>query len=362
MLTSEVLQAEDETEVFELFMQRGWGDGLPVIPPTAARVERMFEHIDWEPEDSLGVMPPRDGEVTIEKLAINAVAAGCKPEYMPAIIAGVQAILEPRFNLSGVQATGNPCTPLYVIAGPLVRDLGMNWSFNCFGPGNRANATIGRALNLIRLSLGGAVPGTVDKATHGHPGKYTYCVAEHPDENPWEPHQVTMGYDASTTVVTAIAGESLNRVVDEGEGGPFSILRTFADGMSRLGTNKLYWTRGEFGVVFGPTHAEMLFQGGLSKRDVQQRLFETARRSIREITDVYGTAGVFPKRLYPSWVNVDDPDQLVPVVGRPEDVMVWVMGGYTISGAVVPTWGAADGVTKPITDKRGEPLRSRLAV
>lgn len=355
--SSERLEAEDELAVFELFVERNWSDGLPVIVPTPERVERMFDCIDWQPDQSLGTMPPRDGAVTIEKLAINAVAAGCKPEYMPALIAATQAILEAQFNLSGVQTTGNPCTPLYVFSGPLIRDLELNYSFNVFGSGNRANATIGRAMNLIRITLGGAISGEVDKATHGHPGKYTYCFAEHPDESPWEPHHVTMGYDPEATTVTVIAGEGPTRVVDEGEGGPRAILRTFADGMSRLGTNKLYWPKGEFGVLFGPTHAEMLATRGFSKWDVQMSLFENARRTIRDIKGPYGTAGIYPKRIWPKWIDDEDPDQRVPVVRTPEDILVWVAGGYTISGAVIPTWGAADRAVRPLTNAKGELLR-----
>lgn len=355
-LAAEVLEAEDDLALFEYFMEQGWGDGLPVIAPTEERVRRMFDFIDWSPEDSLGIFPPAGNNVTIEKLAINAVAAGCKPEYMPAIIAGTQAILEPKFNLNGVQATGNACTPLFIFAGPLVKQLGLNYSFNLFGPGNRANATIGRALSLIRVTLGGAIPGVVDKATHGHPGKYTYCIAENPDENPFEPHQVTMGQAADTTVVTAIAAEGPTRVAAKGTYGPRALLRTFADTMASLGTNKLYWLKGEYPVIFGSTHAEILNSHGFSKHDIQMFLFEKARRSNREMRGPYGGSGLDRRDSYPKWIDPDDLDQMIPVVMRPDDIVVIVAGGYTTSGAIISTWGAAEGVTKVVGDKQGDPI------
>ena len=162
----------------ELAYEAGWTDGLPVVPPTKEKVNRFVDKIDCPPDELIGEIPPKGGRATIEKIATNAVMAGCLPEHLPVVIAAIEALLMPRFNLASVQCSTHIATPLVIVNGPIAKELCMNWGINCFGQGNRANATIGRAVKLVLTNLGGALPGDEDRATFGHPGKYTYCIAE----------------------------------------------------------------------------------------------------------------------------------------------------------------------------------------
>ncbi|MEK7874017.1 MAG: hypothetical protein AAB502_09215, partial [Chloroflexota bacterium] len=159
----------------DAFYEKGWTDGLPVVPPTAERIQRMLDYVRRGPSEVVAHLPPTDGEATIEKIAVNAVMAGCRPDYMPVLIAAVEAITEPRFNLNAIQATTNPVAPLTIINGPIRKELNVNCGSNALGQGWRANATIGRAIRLILVNVGGGLPGTVDKATLGMPGKYSFC-------------------------------------------------------------------------------------------------------------------------------------------------------------------------------------------
>ena len=165
-------------EALALAYETGWTDGLPVVPPTPDRVQAFLDVVKRSRLELVGEIPPRGGRATFEKLAANAVMAGCLPEYFPVVIAAIEALLMPRFNLASVQCSTHIATPLVVVNGPIAGELGMNSGGNCFGQGNRANATIGRAVKLALTNLGGALPGDEDRATFGHPGKYTYCIAE----------------------------------------------------------------------------------------------------------------------------------------------------------------------------------------
>ncbi|MCH9018349.1 MAG: hypothetical protein IIB89_11395, partial [Chloroflexi bacterium] len=190
-LLSEHIEMVDEFEAVQrMYLERGWTDGLPVVPPTPERVETMLAAAGLPPGDVLAELPPTWGAATVEKLAVNAVMAGCLPEYLPVLIAAVEAISDPVFNLYAIQATTHPCAPLMIINGPIRSALGLNSSSGAYGPGWRANATIGRALRLVLLNVGGAHPGVGDMSTQGAPSKFSYCVAENEEENPWQPLHV----------------------------------------------------------------------------------------------------------------------------------------------------------------------------
>ena len=202
-LESRQHQLEDSPEaVFDHVMSQGWGDGLPVVPPTEERVRAMVDGSGLPPAHLVGAMGPAKGEATVEKIAINAVMAGCLPEYMPVVVAAVEAICEPEFNLDGVQSTTNPCGVGMIVNGPIRNEIDLNCSRNCMGPGWRANATIGRAMSLIWLNIGGAKPGEVDKSSHGFPGKYTLCFGEDEEHSPWEPLHVERGFAKEESAVT----------------------------------------------------------------------------------------------------------------------------------------------------------------
>ena len=191
--------------------QRGWSDGLPLVPPTVARVEAMLAATKRDRNEIVAHIAPGFGAATVERIAINAVMAGCRPEYLPVLLAAVEAVADEKFNLQGIQATTNPAAPWIIVNGPLAATLGVNAGLNCLGQGNRANATLGRALRLVLQNIGGALPGQMDRATHGQPGKYTFCCAENEAASPWQPLHVERGFNADENVVTVVgAAGTLN--------------------------------------------------------------------------------------------------------------------------------------------------------
>ena len=205
--------ADDPDAIFERFTREGWTDGLPIVPPTEERVARMLAGTDFDPSCSLGPMPPSWGEATIAKLAVNAVMAGCTPEYFPVIVTAVRAMLAKPFNLYGIQGTTNPATPVLIVNGPITREIGINARGNLFGPGFRANATIGRAIRLIMTTIGGGVPQQADKAMLGNPAKYTCCFAENEAQSPWPPLHVERGFAPGTSTVTVFGGAAPANII-----------------------------------------------------------------------------------------------------------------------------------------------------
>src|SRR5262249_13850060 len=209
-LTSTAIPVDDPIAAIELFMESGWTDGLPIVPPTPELVRRMVG--DSDPQEFIGYIPPKYGGATIEKMAINAVMAGCKPAYLPVIISGGKAMLTETFNLQGVQSTTPISTPTFVGKGPIARALTINSKAARLGSGFRPNATMGRALRLIMMNLGGGIPGETDKATFGHPGKYAYLWAENEEEAPWEPFHVERGFRLEESTITAFPCESPHNI------------------------------------------------------------------------------------------------------------------------------------------------------
>ena len=235
------------------------------------------------PLESLGNLAPRNGAATIQKIAINAVMAGCLPEHMPVLEAAIAAIQVPDFNLIALQTTTHPCALLAIVQGPVVERLKMNAGHGCMGPGNRANASIGRALRLIQQNIGGAVPGTTDKATQGGPAKAGFCFAENEAESPWPPLRTTLGFGLDDSCVTVASAEGPHNINDHGSSDGESILNTIAQTMATVGNNNLY-VGGDHFVVFGPEHAQAVARSGFSREDVQHYLYEHARVSVDRIS------------------------------------------------------------------------------
>ena len=221
-----VVLGEEEDDA-EAMYERGWSDGLPLVPPTPERVVRMLAGTTRAPDEVVVLAPPDLVECTVEKVAINAVMAGCRPEYLPVVLAALEGACTDEFNMHGLLATTWFSGPVVVVNGPVTRAIGMNNGINALGPGNRANATIGRALQLVIRNVGGGRPGEVDRATLGQPGKFTFCFAEHEDAY-WEPMHVERGYRAEQNTVTLFAGEGIRGVVDQISRTPESLTRTFA--------------------------------------------------------------------------------------------------------------------------------------
>jgi len=328
-------------DTIELMYETGWTDGLPVVPPTRERVKQFTDFLlPRSPDDLIAEIPPLGGKATIERVAVNAVMAGCLPEHMPVVITAIVAMMDDRFNLRGVQCSTGIHTPLVIVNGPLAKELKINSGYNCFGQGWRANATIGRAVKLILVNLGGAIPGETNKSTFGHPGSYTYCIAEAEDSNPWEPLHVESGFDATESTVTVYPAEAPHNVMYHA-GVPRDLLAVLADSMCTLGNVQMY-VMGSTLVVLGPEHARILAEGGWSKRDIRAFLFEHARKPVALLRRGGPPQGDSQRGLlWPKFVDPSDDAQRVPVVRRQEDIHILVAGGPGgPHSAYVPGWGS----------------------
>lgn len=339
----------DAAEAFEACFEQGWSDGLPVVPPTAERVERMLAGRD--PGTVLGVIPPRGGVATREKVAAAAVMGGCLPEYLPVLEAIVRAACEPAFNLAGIQPTTHVAAPLAIVSGPVVQRIGLNAGAGLFGPGTRANATLGRAFALVLWNLGGARPGISDMAQFGNPARYGCVVGERRDVSSWSPLQATNGVDAGASAVTLYAGEAPKSVVASRR--PESIFWTLADCMRTLAAANMH-LQGQMLAILGPEHARALDGAGITREQAQQRLHELARRPVRD----FRAAGTYGdevwRRFWPAEVDLADDDAMVAVAHRPQDILLTVAGGDVGRFSVVcPGWGSGSrAVTVEIEEDR----------
>jgi hypothetical protein len=324
----EVVRAADAVEeVNALFEARGWTDGLPVVPPTLARVEAMGAATARAPSEVLGEVEPLRGEATVEKIAANAVMAGCRPEHFPVVLAAVEAVLDPAFNMRGVQTTDENVAPLIVVSGPLAARLGINAGFGALGPGWRANAAIGRAVRLVMLNLGGGWPGAVSLAGLGQPGRYTLCLAERED-SPWPPLHVELGYGPEQSTVTVLRAETVVNVT----GGLAEVASVMASAASAF--TMLH--EGRVAVVIAPFVARRLAAQGWSKDDVRRRLHAQARVPVAAWQSWWLRATA---RRWPTWIT-EAPDTL-PVVKEPGDITLVVAGADLAIPqlAYVPSWG-----------------------
>lgn len=330
--------------VNEYFYERGWTDGLPIVPPTEERVHAMLAGMAWrKPDEVIGVIPPRRGAATLSQIAVNAVMAGARPEYLPVIVAAVQAVSDPAYGLSHRQTSTHAGAPLIIVNGPIVAPLRINCGRGLFGPGWRANATIGRALRLTLVNVGGAGP-AVDAAQTGHPGKYTYCIAEYEAANPWEPLHVERGFARDQNVVTVVNAEAPHSMTENIRTDPEGIVATFASSMATLGVNNLY-SQGHPILVMGIEHAGHFASAGWSKMDVKRALFERARQPWGLMKDRGKSKG--PR--FPEFVDKSDDRSMVPVVCAAEDLILIVAGGPGGKSMFLPTAGGQSlSVSRPI--------------
>ncbi|HET6811747.1 MAG TPA: thioredoxin family protein [Acidimicrobiales bacterium] len=285
---------EDEAEAL---YERGWTDGLPVVAPTEARVLRMLEGTTRAPDEVVAVVPPDLVECTVEKVAVNAVLAGCKPEYLPVVLAAVEAACTDEFNIHGLLATTWFSGPVVVVNGPVARAIGMNSGINALGQGNRANATIGRALQLVVRNVGGGRPGEVDRATLGNPGKYTFCFPEDEGGSPWEPLSVERGVPAGRSAVTLFAGAGVQGLADQRSREPEGLAATMAAGLGGVGDPRMaaVW---DALLVVSPEHARVFREGGWDKARLRAEL---GRPSLL-IVHAGGRAGMF-SAIIAGWVS-----------------------------------------------------------
>jgi hypothetical protein len=336
--------ADDVDAVNRLFRSRRWSDGLPVVAPTPERVERMLKGVLRAPQSVIASVAPAFGAATIEAIAVNAVAAGCEPAYLPLLIAAVQAVAEPQFNLQAIQATTNSVAVWVIVNGPAAQQLEVNAGMNCLGQGTWANATIGRALRLILQNIGGAVAGEMDRATHGQPGKYSFCCAENEIDSPWESLHVERGFARSQSTVTVVGAEgtmNMNTHTKDAN----QLLRVFAETMQHPPSNE-YTHGGEPWLILCPEHANVLQHAGLSKADVKRELWERSRMPARRMAD-RDLLRVLESRK--DELGSIGPDTLLPIAHRPEDIGLVVAGGPGTHSVYVPCFGNSLAVTQEIT-------------
>jgi hypothetical protein len=338
-------RAPDDLLEFQSFMmERGWGDGLPLIPATAERVAAMLAATRRPAGDVVAVLPPRLGRATVERVAINAVLAGALPEHLPVILAAVDAVGQATFNLQAVQTTTHPCSPLIIVNGPIAGRLGINGAGNALGQGHRANAVIGRALRLALQNVGGARPGHEDRATQGHPGKYSYCVAENEAASPWASLSVDRGFAPDVSTVTVCGSEAPHNINDHGSSTPDGILTTVAGTAAVVGSNNIY-LGGEPLVILGPEHAATVAGGGWSKDDFKRALWERAQVPLSRFdpSNIERFAVI-----HPAGFKDRPPETRAPIARQWSDIMVVVAGGAGKHSVFVPTFGATRSVTRRI--------------
>jgi hypothetical protein len=340
----ELATLEDEMEAC---FERGWSDGLPVVPPTEERVLRMLEGTSRSPNEVVGIIPPNNHECTVEKVAINAVLAGCKPEYLPVVLAAVEAACLDAFCLHGLVATTYFSGPVVIVNGPMAKAIGMNSGVNVLGQGNRANATIGRALQLIIRNVGGGVPGGIDQATLGNPGKYTFCFAEDEAGSPWAPLSVERGFAPGSSTVTLFAGNGVQDIYDQQSRRPESLARSFAACL-RTVTHPKVVLGADAVLVVSPEHGRVFREAGWSKARLKEEIHQQLQLSVRELArGADGMAEGMPAHLLAG-------KETLPKF-RPDGLMIVYAGGKAgLFSAIIAGWAnsgprGSQPVTKAIT-------------
>ena len=333
--------AQDIGGAIDLCYTNGWTDGLPVVPPTADRVSAMLDAAKLDPQHQLAFIENRQISVTAEKVAINAVMAGCKAEYMPVVVAAVEALADPKYGYHGPATSTGGSAVFMVVNGPMAKELDINSGDNLFGPGWRANATIGRAIRLIMRNVIGTLPGELDRSSLGHGGKYSFCIAENEtDSCPWPPFHTTRGFRADQNAVTIFAAFAPHQISNGLSATPEGVLTTLCANMRiSAGTNR----RPQYALVFPGEHQLVMKKAGWSREDVQRFCFENAKSSIAELKRVNIVAGE---------VKPEDETTMISVVEAPGDFIVIAAGGIAgVQSAYIPGWGGKAGsqsVTKEI--------------
>jgi hypothetical protein len=338
-LTSNRYELDDASQAVEFFYQKGWTDGLPVVPPTPERVEEFLYYGGKFPDEVLGYIPARNRVITAEKVAINAVMAGCLPSYMPVIFAAFEAMLADEFNFHGPNASTAGSAPLMIVNGPVVQELNINGGANCFGPGVRANATIGRAVRLAMMNVAGSVPGVIDRSTFGHPGKYSFCIAENEAVNPWEPLSVERGIPEGTSAVTIFAAESPRQVISPAGGTPERLVLSIVNTMFGMLYRDGCWV-----LILSPEHTITFKNAGWSKNDIRKAIQERALRPLDEFKRLNG----LPEEL----IKPGDETKMLSYLPSPEKMLIVTAGGDAgVFSMLVPPWAGTNEsmpVTKPI--------------
>ena len=335
---------------FEVWFEKGVTDGLPVVPPTRERVERMLAGVRRRRDELVGEMPPNYGRLTVEKAAVNAVMAGCRPEYLPVLLAAAECACDPAFNLHGMSTSTHFSAPLIIVNGPVRARIGLNCGFGVFGPGYRANATIGRALRLLMINIGGARPGETSMSTFGHPGRYTYCIGEHEEASPWPPYHVTRGFAAGASAVTLFAGEAPHGISDHASRTARALAGSLGWSMAGLWNSKHFPLYSHTLLIVGPEHAHTFADDHWTREQLARHLYEAVRVPY---------ASLLPDEDHGEGTNLrygktpPAPGALIAKFPSPEEIHIVVAGGTAgrFSVAVAGWLGTKNGsrpVTRPV--------------
>jgi hypothetical protein len=320
----------DEGDAIDFCFRQNWSDGLPVVPPTEARVRQMLEAARLAPDKVIGFIPEREISITAEKVAINAVLAGCKPEYMPVVVAAVEGIADPAWAYHGPSTTTSGPAVLMIVNGPIARELDINSGENLFGPGWRANLTIGRAVRLVMRNVCGSIPGVLDRATHGHPGKLSYVIAENELESPWTPLHVDRGFKAEQNTVTVLAADGPRQIFSQLTATTEGVLTMMADDM-RISGGVIGQTH--YIVLLAGEHMEIVVRDGWTKTDVKRYLFENTMNTYAHLRRTYR----FPMPLKPG-----DETRIRPLVSNEDMFFILPAGGKAGAfSSYIPGWAKA---------------------
>jgi hypothetical protein len=338
---------EDIDAINALYRDRRWSDGLPIVPPTVERVERLLRHTPRAADEVVARIAPGYGAATVERIAINAVLAGCAPESLPVVIAAVEAVAAREFNLQGIQATTNPVAVWVIVNGPAATRLGVNATYNCLGQGAWANATIGRALRLCLQNIGGALPGEMDRATQGQPGKYTFCCAENEAASPWEPLHVERGFPSARSTVTVVGAEGTMNMNTHCKDAP-ELLRVIAETMVHPTSNE-YCHGGEPWLILAPEHADILHAAGFTKVEIKRRLWElthmpACRMAAKDLLRVRASRT--------EELGEIGPETLLPISKRPDDIWFVVAGGPGTHSVYIPCFGNSHAASRAIDEAK----------
>ncbi len=321
-------EVDDEFAANELFQRSGWTDGLPIIAPTPERVAEFLEAVGMAAEDVVGTEQVRQRQISAGKLAINAVMAGCLPGCMPVLVAVVQAMCEPEYSLHGASSSTGGSAPFIVVNGLIARELEMEALHSVFASGNRANATIGRAVRLLLMNVLGSIPGQMDRSTLGHPGKVTFCIAEDEEDSPWPALAQERGVPLGQSAVTVMAAESPHQILNEWTQDPRELLETLAASMRANMLTYSIWA-GNYALIIPRQPREVLTAAGWTKHDIREYIFQSARVKRGQWREV-GKAIIAARR---------DEEREYTALRTPDDLLVVAAGGPAGGfAAIVPPW------------------------
>jgi len=333
-------------EVNELFYKRGWTDGLPIIPPTPERVKSMLQGTDLGPNFVVSVLEPMNGQATVEKIAVNAVMAGCRPEYMPVLIAAVEAISDPSFDLKGLSTRTSPDAPMLIITGPIVTDLQINGGVNALGRGWQSNSSIGRALNLIINNVGGSWPGVNDMSTLGNPAEFSMVIAENNTANPWSGLNIDIGFPKRANVVTALGIEGTRGIIGIGHT-PDSYMKLVADHLSGLAAQRPYWP--VVVLIIAQDTAAELAKAGWTKETIRETILKKGSKPLSELQNrFFKKMGQSVFKIPDGMLNTSDPNAMIPqpLIGQ---FIILHAGGPGEKSLLIPGWfGAEKAVSREI--------------